>query len=303
MTEDGQKSIAEKPDMPLTIDEIFSVIPDLIFVLDKSDRILEYRAGNTSDLYLPPNQFLGKSMCQVLPFKVARQIKKAIRQCLKSKQIAVAEYELEVQHQLKWFEARISYSNHDRIIMFVRDISELKHKQASIIHQANHDSLTGLYNRSFAIDYLNQKLKESSRNKSAISVFFIDVDDFKSINDQYGHDFGDKVLISVANAIQETVRKRDLVARFGGDEFMVLVEDVSDNPPLALIAEKILSRLYEQTNTLLLPISVSIGISSCKNGNISSHKLINHADIAMYKSKNMGKHAVSFYTPNMKIGT
>ncbi|ALO42715.1 sensor domain-containing diguanylate cyclase [Pseudoalteromonas phenolica] len=299
MTEDGQKNIADKPDMPLTIDEIFSVIPDLIFVLDKSDRILEYRAGNTSDLYLPPNQFLGKSMCQVLPFKVARQVKKAIRQCLKSKQIAVAEYELEVQHQLKWFEARISYSNHERIIMFVRDISELKHKQASIIHQANHDSLTGLYNRSFAIDYLNQKLKEAKRHHTKTSVFFIDIDNFKELNDKFGHDYGDSVLISVAHAIASAIRDKDLIARFGGDEFMIVLEGNNPNHVLKKIALKIINKLDLLEFKKHPPITVSIGIASSEDEEISSNKLISYADVAMYESKHIGKHAITIYKPNM----
>jgi len=302
MTVSKRNKSKELDDQSLTIDEVFSVIPDLIFLLDKNHKILEYRAGNFSDLYLPPDKFLGQSMCQVLPAYVASPIKKAINKCFSSDSIQLIEYELEVHGESKWFEARVSHSTSDRVIMLVRDISELKRKQESIIYQSNHDALTNLYNRAFAIDYLNQKLKEASRNNSAISVFFIDVDDFKNINDQYGHELGDKVLILVANVLTETVRQRDLVARFGGDEFMVVLEDINNNQSLQLVAEKILNKLSEQENQLHPPISVSIGISSCQNGNVSSNKLISQADIAMYESKNLGKHTVSIFTPNMQAG-
>lgn len=238
-------------------------------------------------------------MCQLLPFKVAKKIKKAIGQCLKSKQIEVAEYELEVQHQLKWFEARISYSSHDRIIMFVRDISELKLKQANIIHQANHDPLTGLYNRAFAIDYLNQKLKEAKRHHITTSVFFIDIDNFKQLNDKFGHEYGDSVLISVAHAISSAIRDKDLIARFGGDEFMVVLEGNNSNNALQKIALKIINKLDLLEYKKHPPITVSIGIASSKNGELSSNKLISHADVAMYESKHIGKHAITIYKPNM----
>lgn len=302
MTVNDRNKSKTQDNQSLTIDEVFSVIPDLIFLLDHDHKILEYRAGNFSDLYLPPNEFLGQSMCKVLPPDVAASIKEAINKCLSSDVIQLIEYELEVHGESKWFEARVSHSTSDRVIMLVRDISELKRKQESIIYQSNHDPLTSLYNRAFAIDYLNQKLKEASRNKIATSVFFIDVDDFKKINDQYGHEFGDKVLISVANAITKTVRKKDLVARFGGDEFIVVLEDINNNQSLELVAKKFFNQLGEQENKLHLPISVSIGISSCQNGNVSSNKLISQADIAMYESKNQGKHTVSIFTPNMKVG-
>lgn len=292
-----QHHISSQTDDLLTVDEIFSVIPDLIFVLDSNYIILEYRAGKTGDLYLPPDEFLGKPMHHVLPESISKLVTHTVDAALRSGGIECVEYQLSVSDNVKWFEARVSHSNHQRFIMLVRDITELKAKQADIQYQANHDSLTDLYNRSFAIDFLTQKLKEAQRKRGMTSVFFIDIDDFKLINDKHGHDAGDKVLIEVGDAIQAMIRNQDLVARFGGDEFMVILDGIATESELVAIANKVTSELANRATQLPCDVSLSIGIASCENGSLSTNELIRYADLAMYESKRQGKRRVSVYKP------
>lgn len=283
----------------LTVDEIFSVIPDLLFVVDRNTVILEYRAGNSSDLYLPPEEFLGKSMCQVLPNDISSLFKHTIENAFKSRKIETIEYQLPVNGNPKWFEARACCSDETRCVIFVRDISELKSHQADLLYQANHDSLTGVHNRAFAIEFLSQKITEAQRKNTHTAVFFIDLDDFKIINDDYGHEAGDNALIEVSRAIKRAIRKQDLVARFGGDEFMVIIDGASELTDLLGIANKIITEVSSHNIAVGVPLSVSIGIACCEKGSLLASELIRRADIAMYNSKHQGKNCATFFEQEM----
>lgn len=293
---------SEKP--TLSIDEIFSVIPDLIFVVDDNFIITEYRAGNSSDLYLPPDKFLQQSMCHVLPNEPANAIKQTVILAKQSGNVEHVEYQLTVNNVDKWFEARVSQSMVGRIIILVRDITQRKTDELKVNFQANHDHLTGLYNRSFTFDYLNQKIKECVRQQSTLSVLFIDIDDFKKVNDCFGHQIGDCVLISVANALRVSVREQDAVCRIGGDEFVIIMHDVISDNKLAVIAEQIDKGLTELSINLDQPlsISVSIGASESKHGKVGGSELLRRADVAMFYTKNHGKHGFSNYNAEMESG-
>ncbi|MDE3273463.1 sensor domain-containing diguanylate cyclase [Pseudoalteromonas sp. G4] len=286
----------------ISVDDIFSVIPDLIFVLDANYIIKEYRAGNSSDLYLPPNQFLEQSMCSVLPEETATLIKNALDTAKHKDGITSVEYLLPVNNCEKWFEARVCSSKHDRFILLVRDITQRKNKEIEINFQANHDDLTGLYNRTFAFDFLNQKLKECDRLKTTLSILFIDIDNFKKINDKYGHCTGDCVLKAVASSIKNSVRAQDAVCRIGGDEFIVIMHNQIAHTKLSQIANNINQSLTElpmaaeqQDN-----VSVSIGISESGKETCSASELLRRADVAMFHTKHCGKHGFSVYEPTME---
>ncbi|WP_448550191.1 diguanylate cyclase [Thalassotalea fusca] len=290
-----------KPTATLTAEEIFSVFPDLIFVLDSNYIILEYRAGNVSDLYIPPQEFLGKSMCELLPDAPSNAIKSSILKVKQNQEMDITEYQLDINGEEKWFEARISQSTKDRFIMLVRDETQSKERQAHVQYQATHDNLTGLYNRAFALDYLAQQLKEASRQPKTLTVFFIDLDNFKEVNDLFGHEFGDDVLISIANTLQASVREQDLVSRIGGDEFIIGFSGSSTKEQLLEIADKLDIALNRLTTQLKLSfhLSISIGIASCDQGELTASELIRRADLAMYHKKRHGKHGATFYDDSM----
>jgi len=187
------------------------------------------------------------------------------------------------------------------ITMWQRNVLE-DARQEKIRQQATHDQLTGLPNRTLFHDRLEQALARMERNGTVGSIFYLDLDDFKNINDEFSHDAGDHVLKVIAERIQNCIRKMDTGARFSGDEFVIMLEDVNGSRNAAQIARKIL-------NTISIPIKIqnsevmvsgSLGIAMIpKDGEDSSDLLIN-ADTAMYSAKNDGKNAISFFTSEMK---
>ena len=167
--------------------------------------------------------------------------------------------------------------------------------------QAQHDALTKLPNRVLFIDRLKQSIKNAPRNKENFAVLFIDLDHFKEINDSFGHDFGDKLLIIVANHLESTVRASDSVARMGGDEFTVLLNNLTDEDSIVPILQKIMSLFQKpfNINEHQFYITCSIGVSIYPLDGETPALLLKNADAAMYKAKDSGRHTYEFYTKDM----
>jgi diguanylate cyclase (GGDEF)-like protein/PAS domain S-box-containing protein len=170
---------------------------------------------------------------------------------------------------------------------FTKDISERKNLESRIEHQAFHDLLTGLPNRALFVDRLRTACKRAARRSDALAVLFLDLNDFKAINDSMGHEAGDHVLIGVANRIQHCIRQQDTVARLGGDEFTVLLDGVSSLEEAIEVSERITEGLE---SPISLPngkvfVGTSIGIVFSKNGQHDADVLLHDADIAMYQAK------------------
>ncbi len=167
--------------------------------------------------------------------------------------------------------------------------------------QAQHDALTKLPNRILFIDRLKQSLKNAPRNKENFAVLFIDLDHFKEINDSFGHNFGDQLLIIVAKHLENTVRATDSVARMGGDEFTVLLNNLTDEDSIVPILQKIMSLFKEpfNINEHQFYITCSIGVSVYPLNGDTPELLLKNADAAMYKAKDSGRHTYQFYTKDM----
>ena len=183
------------------------------------------------------------------------------------------------------------------------DITERKRVEEEIRKLAFYDALTKLPNRRLLIDRLRAALLHSSRNNNYGAVLFIDLDRFKTLNDTLGHDCGDLLLVEVASRIKSCVREIDTVARFGGDEFVVLIEDVSVDKDdasykVGLVAEKIresLAHPYHLMEHVHHNSSPSIGVSLYRGDEEPMDMLLQHADMAMYQAKNSGRNAVRFF--------
>ena len=170
-------------------------------------------------------------------------------------------------------------------------------------YQAEHDILTGLPNRTLYYDRLHQAIKQASRTKTKVGVIFIDLDRFKEINDTFGHDTGDKIVQLLADRLSEHLRKVDTIARFGGDEFILLVENLSNLNNLNDILHKLMKAM--ETPFIVedhsLHLTLSAGVSIYPDDGHSAEILIRNADTAMYRAKNDGRNTYHFYTKEMTM--
>ncbi len=182
-----------------------------------------------------------------------------------------------------------------------RDITDRIEAEEIIRFQAYHDMLTRLPNRTLLKDRLNQAITHARRNKTNLSVMFLDLDRFKVINDTLGHIVGDHLLQAVAMRLRHCLREGDTLARIGGDEFTLLLPEVNSREDAEFIARKIIKSLREpfRIDSHELFISTSIGISHYPEDGDTMESLIKHADIAMYSVKGKGKNGFEFYSDNM----
>jgi diguanylate cyclase (GGDEF)-like protein/PAS domain S-box-containing protein len=189
------------------------------------------------------------------------------------------------------------------IVLNGRDVSERKAFEEQLAHQAFHDPVTELANRALFADRVQHSIRRTSRGGPSIGVVFIDLDDFKTVNDSLGHAAGDTVLQEVARRLQETVRPADTVARFGGDEFAVLLDEIKDSAEAAMIAGRILSALelhYDVGGKLVYP-RASLGICLAGHGSepTDAEELLRNADVAMYMAKRERKGSYRVFEPAM----
>jgi diguanylate cyclase (GGDEF)-like protein/PAS domain S-box-containing protein len=186
---------------------------------------------------------------------------------------------------------------HRYFIGITRDISDRKRAEKKIAHLAHYDYLTDLPNRALFLDVLNHSISLAKRNKHKVAALFLDLDGFKKINDAHGHDAGDLLLKEVARRLKATIRESDAVARVGGDEFIIVLDNVGSKENAALVANKI-------NVALLVPFEInghpshvggSIGISMFPKDSRDPEQLIKQADEAMYLAKQSGRNTYRFY--------
>jgi diguanylate cyclase (GGDEF)-like protein len=175
--------------------------------------------------------------------------------------------------------------------------------QEALMHKAFYDGLTDLPNRALFFDRLQQALTHAARHHESVVVLFIDLDNFKSVNDRYGHAGGDLLLVKVANRIQEQVRAEDTVARLGGDEFTVLLVAQTSMSYAVSVAERIMHNLFLPylINGREVAVTASIGIAQSRPGHDQPDNLLRDADDAMYKAKEKGKARFEAYDPNEQL--
>jgi diguanylate cyclase (GGDEF)-like protein/PAS domain S-box-containing protein len=185
------------------------------------------------------------------------------------------------------------------IFALVSDITARKLNEERVLYLAFYDTLTALPNRFLFAEHMEQALRQRQRRGDLLALLFIDLDDFKRINDTLGHDAGDELLRIVAKRLLSCVRASDTVSRQGGDEFMVMLDNLSDTSAAAQVAEKMLAALAEpvELEDGVVRINASIGIAVCPEHGSNMATLRRHADIAMYQAKFGGKHRYAVYEP------
>ncbi|HYG12866.1 MAG TPA: EAL domain-containing protein, partial [Methylophilaceae bacterium] len=184
----------------------------------------------------------------------------------------------------------------------ISDISEKRRMDETIWQHANFDSLTGLPNRRLFRDRLNQEILKSQRTGLPMALFFIDLDQFKEVNDLLGHDVGDMLLGEASKRICACVRQSDTVARLGGDEFTTIVSELEDVANVESVAQKIIAALSEpfHLGDEVIYLSASLGITMYPADADNAERLIRNADQAMYAAKNAGRNQFSYFTRSMQ---
>lgn len=209
---------------------------------------------------------------------------------------------LPVEMRLEFIENSEKSENH--LLAVLSSITERKKLENELHQLAFFDKLTGLPNRRMFLDHLNQIIRFSHHNNQSFALFFMDLDNFKYINDSLGHEAGDALLIQIAGRLKDIFRSSDMVTRLGGDEFTVIIENTKENAQfdVTLLAQKLLEELA--TSPIVIggrsfTVNTSIGIAKFPDNGLDSDTLLRHADTAMYAAKKSGKNRYALFTEDM----
>jgi diguanylate cyclase (GGDEF)-like protein len=283
------------------IKAMLAASPDLMLRLNREGDILGCNDRASGALSVPPENLVGRNLHEVLPHRLADATMQYVGRTLDSGAMQLYEYELPTADGVGEFEARVVASGAGEVLTIVRNNTERKALERQLAHQAFHDALTGLPNRTLFMDRLKHALARGARRGSSVAVLFLDLDRFKVVNDSLGHGVGDELLIAVAQQLARTVRAGDTLARLGGDEFTILVEDVPDADGARAVAERVMAAL-QQPFALAgheVCVTTSIGIAIGGAGRAKADELLRNADAAMYRGKSKGKARYEVFDTSM----
>jgi diguanylate cyclase (GGDEF)-like protein len=187
------------------------------------------------------------------------------------------------------------------LVVVARDITERKMFEEQLERRALYDAVTTLPNRTLFMEYLEHALARADRRLESIIVMFLDLDNFKMVNDSFGHAFGDLLLVRVAERLRACLRSSDTAARFGGDEFTLLLEDISTTKDAILVAERVIRELSAPffIDGREVFTTVSVGIAFSEPGESRPGDLLRDADVALYRAKAEGKSRWVIFSPDM----
>jgi diguanylate cyclase (GGDEF)-like protein/PAS domain S-box-containing protein len=295
------------------LESTLNAIPDLLFEVDLDGRIYHYRSARSEALAVPPEMFLGRLMRDVIPPEAAAGCHAALEAAHRTGYSAGHQYRLELHGATHWFELSIARKesaepgDEPRFIALSRDITERKQAEARTHQLAYFDALTGLPNRRMLLDRMEHALRSAQQTAQVGAVLYIDLDNFKQINDARGHTLGDALLMQVAQRLTQQLRPGDTLARLGGDEFVVLAHNVASDIEAAgrqalLVAEEIRTTLEAPytIDTHLYSTTASIGITLFPKRGEGVEDLLREADTAMYRAKDLGRNRIRFYEAAMQ---
>jgi diguanylate cyclase (GGDEF)-like protein/PAS domain S-box-containing protein len=287
-------------------------VPDNLWVKDlKSRFVIVNRATARRMGVAEPQDLLGKTDLELAPPETAQQYFADEQRVIQSGQpmIDKEEYVIGALNEKRWISTTKVPLLDDKgeifgVVGISRDITERRLAEEQIHFMAHHDALTGLPNRILLMDRLTQALLQAQRNSSRVTVLFIDLDNFKLVNDSLGHSAGDMLLKTVAERMVQCVRATDTVVRLGGDEFVILLIDQTDHPVVvSIVVDKIRAAVAEPISIegQLIRPTASIGLAAFPEDGANAETLLLNADIAMYKAKDMGRDNFQFYAAEMNV--
>jgi diguanylate cyclase (GGDEF)-like protein/PAS domain S-box-containing protein len=285
--------------VPARTDQIFEGIVETIreplLVLDRDLRVVTASRSFYEFFKVKPEETVGQFIYDLGDKQWDISKLRELLETILPQQIAFDNYE--VEHDFVTIGRRTLLLNarqierevgKERIILLaIEDITERKKYEEKIQQMAFHDSLTGLPNRKLLSDRLGIVLAQAKRNKKKVGIVMLDLDNFKDVNDTLGHDVGDILLKAVAERLSGTLRKSDTVARFGGDEFVLIFPDMEVIEEAIQVVQKIIDRFHKPflIDTHQLVVTTSIGIAVYPNDGMDEEILMKNADIAMYQAK------------------
>ena len=293
----------EKEQQMRVFDTILSSLPDISFTCTLDGRLAYVNKALIELFQLPPDKLLSKSFIE-LGMPNGADLQRQIGLVVNTKKQFRGEMSYKTRSG-KWefydyifVPALDDKGMVEAIAGTAHNITDRKVMEDQHWHDANYDLLTGLPNRRFFLDRLEHDIKNAARIGSLTALLFIDLDHFKEANDQYGHDAGDLLLRLVTERLRSCVRETDMVARMGGDEFTVILQNLMDTKYAELVAGKILLELARPFEILdnTLHISASIGITYFPQDASTAEELIKNADLAMYMAKHAGRNRFCFFS-------
>jgi len=280
---------------------------DLIVVVDKAGQILYASPSIEQRLALPHNELVGTRFADIVhpdDSSAAVALIKVVG--TKDAERRTAEWRvLNSVGRSGYVEAVAANQLRDGdvrgIVLTMRDVEERKTFEQRLAHQAFHDPLTNLANRALFGDRVDHALSRARRAGGSVAVLFLDLDDFKRVNDSFGHQAGDQLLLEVAHRLEQCIRPGDTAARLGGDEFGVLVEDPPGATEALAVAERIRATLADPFHVADAGIIVtaSVGVALSGTDAAKASELLRNADLAMYAAKAAGKGVARRYEPSM----
>lgn len=274
----------------INLDDILNLMLDAVCIVDKHGTFIFVSAAFEKIFDYKADEVIGTNMInyvfpddhhKTLNAVTALLSKDTVNPCFENRWIRKDGKLVHILWSVRWSEL------HQVRIAVAHDITERKVMEEQLQHLAWHDTLTGLPNRSLLMDRLNKAIIRARRDSMFFSLLFIDINDFKVINDTYGHSIGDSLLHAVAQRLLKVIRKYDTVGRLGGDEFLIILDHLKSPEETEIIKCKILNQ-FKKTfylDELHLNISPSIGVANYPNHGQTDHQLIKYADQAMYKIK------------------
>ena len=274
---------------------VINAAPTPIFYKDAEGRYLGCNNAFEEYIGLTRSELIGKSVFELFDDDLAHTYFKADSTLFEEKGTQIYEAKVEYAdgsiHDVMFHKAYFHAEGVEGIVGSILDITERKKAEKLLEQLALTDSLTGLDNRYSLMRSLKYSLLRQRRENFSLAFFMLDLDGFKQINDSYGHPVGDALLILVAKKLKSHFRESDVIARVGGDEFSVILEDISSTESLNVLANKILAEFVEPfiIDNHKFTIGISIGIAISASCECSSEDIIKQADAALYQVKNSGK--------------
>jgi diguanylate cyclase (GGDEF)-like protein/PAS domain S-box-containing protein len=281
--------------------------PDVIACYNRDLRYEMVNAKAAVLLGTTPDKVVGRTDEELdRPAEVLALLLPALQQVLETKETCEVEFPSQVGAQTIWWHARmvpqLSVDGEvTGLVMAARDLTQIKAVQTVLAHQALHDHLTGLANRLALMRRLSAAMANLRSNGGRIVLLFIDLDNFKLINDAYGHDVGDEVLTEVASRLRGAARHADMVARLGGDEFVMLFDVLAPERDARMLANRALRSLRKGFvhDGETLSVTASIGAVVISDPGTDVEDVLRDADIAMYSAKAKGKNQIAVFQPVM----